>query len=357
MPTSQPLLSPAMIISSACSRGASIRASFLLRNALCKNAPSLSSSSPLLGAPCSTRLLSTNRSARYVRMEGSKIDRNSDSYPTPGAGHDFRMSIFGLLFSTSDIMDLQRSIWSTTSFLPQRPAQVLPNEGPFKLLSDLSSIASRMALTLQDDSPGLLAKNQLRTTVTSTLTDQHFVATMNLLQAFKTETDPHQKQHLAQLISDVAFWSQWLIRGVLFEGKLHWELFCAEAIRAPLSKIAFATNAALGRHQVEFVYDDYTLKAAVFSETSDLDVDVDYDDAASIMTAVASIDTYVGFNSMKGGSPEHNFRHIHSLMEYQMKRAFAGGEKILAGNTDGWKDVVEAARRANRIFQTMLRNT
>lgn len=44
------------------------------------------------------------------------------------------------------------------------------------------------------------------------------------------------------------------LSGSLFEGKLHWELFCQDAIRAPLSKIAFAANAALGRHQIEFVY-------------------------------------------------------------------------------------------------------
>jgi hypothetical protein len=40
------------------------------------------------------------------------------------------------------------------------------------------------------------------------------------------------------------------------------QVYCADMIPAPLSKIAFAANAALGRHQIEFVYDDYTLKAA-----------------------------------------------------------------------------------------------
>ena len=42
----------------------------------------------------------------------------------------------------------------------------------------------------------------------------------------------------------------------------HAQVYCADMIPAPLSKIAFAANAALGRHQIEFVYDDYTLKAA-----------------------------------------------------------------------------------------------
>jgi hypothetical protein len=43
-------------------------------------------------------------------------------------------------------------------------------------------------------------------------------ATMDLLQTFKKEADPAVKNMLGQQISDLAFWSQWLIRGVLFEG-------------------------------------------------------------------------------------------------------------------------------------------
>ncbi|GKY95920.1 hypothetical protein MPSEU_000552600 [Mayamaea pseudoterrestris] len=293
---------------------------------------------------------STSLQHRHVRMEGSKIHRHHTRYPTPGDGHDFRMNIFGLLYSTSDIMALQDCVWTHKSFLPRAPARLLPNSGPYAILADVSDIASVMAVELKDGSPGLLAKNELRQTVAATLDDRHFQATMNLLQAFQNETDSLRKRELGQLISNVAFWSQWLIRGVLFEGKLHWQLFCESAVRAPLSKIAFSTNAALGRHQIEFVYD-------VFPDSVNLDKDVDYDDAKSIMDAVAAIDTLVGFRSIKGGSPEHNFRHIHSLMEYQMKRAFCGGEQILLGNVDGWNDVVEAARRANRVFQTMLRNT
>ena len=310
--------------------------------------------------PRQRQSFSTTLAHRHVRLQASKIQSNSTGrYPTPGDGHDFCMNIFGLLYSTTDIMALQNVVWTKESFLPKRPACGLSSRNEmFGCLSDLSDIASRMTVQLEDESPGLLAKNELRATVAATLNDQHFCAAMNLLQAFKLEQDPLVKQELGHEISNLAFWSQWLLRGVLFEGKLHWQQYCEASIRAPLSKIAFAANAALGRHQVEFVYDDYTLKAAVFPGNFDLDNDVDYDDAQSIVDAVASIATPVGFNSVKGGSPEHNFRHVHSLMEWQMKRAFRGGHKIMAGQVDeGWEDVVEAARRANRVFQTMLRNT
>lgn len=278
----------------------------------------------------------------------------SSIYPTPGNGHEFQMNIFGLLYSTSDIMQLQQYLFDETSFLPRQSAQPIRR----RILTDLSTIGSSMAIELADGSTqGLLAKNELRTTVSATLKPAHFAATMDLLQAFKNETDVAKRFELGQEISNVAFWAQWLIRGVLFEGKLHWEQFCEEAVRTPLSKIAYAANAALGRHQIEFVYDDYTLKAAMFPPSIDFDMDVDYNSTQSIIDAVAAIETPVGFNSMKGGTPEHNFRHIHSLMEFQMRRAFDGGKKICSGDESGWEDVVEAARRANRVFSTMLVNT
>lgn len=324
------------------------------------------------------RLLATTAlSNRYVRMEGSKIDASQQPqqttcapllYPTPGRGHDFRMNIFGLLFSVHDINALQNCIWETTSFLPRFPAAVAiahrngnndDNNSDAKL-DDLSEIGRQMAVTLEDGvTPGLLAKNELRQMIQATLNESHFRATMDLLQRFKRAADdPLLQMKLGQQISNVAFWSQWLIRGVLFEGKLHWEMFCQEAVRAPLSKIAYATNAALGRHQIEFVYDDYTLKAAHFPVTPpDWAEQVDYDSPDSIVRAVAQIRTPVGFNSMKGGTPEHNFRHIHSLMEYQMKLAFQGGEDVLSGQGNGWDSIVTAAKRANRVFHTMLQNT
>lgn len=45
-----------------------------------------------------------------------------------------------------------------------------------------------------------------------------------------------------------------------------------------------------------------------------------------------------------GGHPEHNFRHNHSLMEWQMRRAIAGAEQVFAGDPEGWNDIVEAVR-------------
>jgi hypothetical protein len=68
-------------------------------------------------------------------------------------------------------------------------------------------------------------------------------------------------------------------------------------------------------------------------------------------------ETHVGFNDMTGGSPELNFRHNHSLMEYQMKGAFSGLKRVLEGDETGWLSIVESARRANKIFKTVLTAT
>jgi hypothetical protein len=273
------------------------------------------------------RSLTTVLSNRYVRMQISRIGTGALLYPTTGRGQDFSMHIFGLLYSTSNINNLQQTIWQETSLLPHLKGSPL---------ADLSDIGSRMARTLADGTtPGQLATNELRKTAAATPTDAHFVETMDLSQHFQREVDPVKKVELDQRISNVAFWSQWLTRGVLFEEKLHWELFCEEAVRAPLSKIACVANAALGRHQVEFVYDDYTPTAAQFPMNIDLDKDVDYDSPEFIIEAVAQIYTPVGFKPMHGDTPEHNFRYIHSLMELQMKRAMRGGESILAGDPKG----------------------
>ena len=291
---------------------------------------------------------------RFVKMESSKFDMKTPVYPTPGSGHDFKMQIFGLTFSVEDINNLQECIWTNKSFLPRKSASPLPESTGLKVLSD---VATKMAIVLDDNSTaGLLAQNKLRETVDNTLNNEHFVHTMRLLKSFKTEGDFAKKQEIGQYISDVAFFSQWLIRGYLFEGKLHYEMFCSDVIPEPLSKIAFAANAALGRHQIEFVYDDYTLKAANFPPDFDVDA-IDYDNPSAILDAIASIKTPVGFNDVKGGSPEHNFRHNHSLMEAQMISAFKGVEQILQGDKEGWKAVVESARRANKVFKTMLQNT
>jgi hypothetical protein len=70
-------------------------------------------------------------------------------------------------------------------------------------------------------------------------------------------------------------------------------------IPAPLSKIAFAANAALGRHQIEFVYDDYTLKAATLPSDKELN-SINYENPTAILNAIASIKTPVGFNDVAG---------------------------------------------------------
>lgn len=263
---------------------------------------------------CQNRLQvhkSTLLKDRYVRMENSKFDMNTAVYPTPGNGHDFRMNIFGLLYSVDDINAIQDYVWNNESFLPTTYAKPLPEQSKLSLLSD---IAQKMAVVLKDNTTsGLLAENKLRTSVKESLTAEHFRSCMKLLKSFKVETNEAKRAEIAQQISDLAFWSQWLIRGYLFEGKLHYEMFCEDVIPEPLSKIAYAANAALGRHQIEFVYDDYTLKAAKFSDDIDID-SIDYDNSKDILTAISSIETPVGFNDMAGGQPEHNFRHNHSLM-------------------------------------------
>lgn len=302
----------------------------------------------------SCKRISTKLSDRFVRMENSKFDMQTKIYPTPGDGHEFRMQIFGLNFNINDINDLQNAIWNEESFLPNKPASPLPVQSG---LDALSSIAMQMSVVLKNGcSHGLLEKNQLRKTVDETLEPKHFIAVMKLLKTFKAETDKSKKEYLGQQISDIAFWAQWLTRGYLFEGKLHHEIFCSDTIPPILSKIAFAANAALGRHQIEFVYDDYTLKAATFKADFNNDA-IDFDDPKSILKAIADIDTPVGFNDVAGGSPEHNFRHNHSLMEYQIKNAFKGVKQILDGDVSGWEPIVESARRANKIFKTMLTNT
>ena len=84
--------------------------------------------------------------------------------------------------------------------------------------------------------------------------------------------------------------------------------------------------------------------------------EIDYDSPRSIVKGVSNITTPVGFLSMDGNTAEHNFRHIHSLMEYQMKLAFQGWNKIINNSyhekhdkhdsiLDGWKDIVKAAKK------------
>ena len=168
--------------------------------------------------------------------------------------------------------------------------------------------------------------------------------------------------HLAQLISDVGVWVQWLMRGYLFEGKLHGEFYCHPMIPAPLSTIGFAANAAMGRHQIEFVYDDYANKSGCIPLDRSFE-DMNYDNPNEVLDFIANIHTNVGFCDMSGYNPEHNFRFNHTGMELQMSQAFRGWKAISADHStadqviQGWKDVAQAAERAHKVFKTMMTGT
>lgn len=297
--------------------------------------------------------LHTPAHARFIKIEPQSLKMlagQQGRYPTLTQGLSYDTAIFGLRWTAQDTVQLQRSIWHENSFLPTRPAA--PLSGALQVFSD---VAQQMSVELADGSPGLLAKNQLRKTLLQLPATAHFVA-LDLLQAFQKAQTPAQKARLAQQVSDLAFWSQWLIRGVLFEGKLQGERFTEAMIPAPLSTVTAMANAALGRQQLEFVYDDYTLKAATLPTDVDFD-HLDYDNPAAILAAVASIQTSVGFNDVQGGRPEHNFRFNHVLMEWQMGGAFRGFAQVMAGDINGWQLIATAAERAHKVFKTMLVNT
>ncbi len=297
--------------------------------------------------------LHTSLNARFIKIDPQSLSLVADvdgQYPTLNKGLSYDMAIFGLRWKPQHTTQLQNVIWQQESFLPTKPAQ--PLLGSFQALSD---VAQNMAIELPDGTEGLLARNQLRKAVQQLPAAWHF-SVLKLLQKFQTTTNPLQQNQLAHTISDVAFWSQWLIRGVLFEGKLHGERFTEGIIPAPLSTIAAMTNAALGRQQLEFVYDDYTLKAATLPGHVDFEA-LDYDNPVAILEAIGSIRTPVGFNDMQGGRPEHNFRFNHVLMEWQMRGALRGFNQVLAGDVGGWQLIATAAERAHKVFKTMLVNT
>ena len=297
--------------------------------------------------------LHTPAKSRFIKIEPQSLQLTAGAqgrYPTLAKGLSFNTAIFGLRWSVQDTVQLQRVIWHQQSFLPAQPAAPLTGS-----LQPLSDVAQQMAIELADGRPGLLAQNQLRATVRQLPSALHFLV-LSQLYDFQTTQNPVHKAMLAQHVSDVAFWSQWLIRGVLFEGKLHGESFTEGMIPAPLSTVAAMTNAALGRQQLEFVYDDYTLKAATLPEQLDFE-SLDYDNPAAILAAIASIQTPVGFNDVKGGRPEHNFRFNHVLMEWQMHGALRGFAQVLAGDISGWQLIATAAERAHKVFKTMLVNT
>lgn len=305
------------------------------------------------------RSLHSSSSEKAVKVVRLQVD-SSSSYPTLFRGLNYEIDVFGKVnWTTSDQKLVQEAIWNNRSFLPNRPASSLDGTD----FAVLSRIAAAQAVKLADNSSGLVAKNELRKTVHQELVEKESQA--RLFYKFLSHLKDFQSRpsaESAQLISDVAFWCQWLIRGYLFEPKLHGEQFTSAVIPAPLSTIAYASNAALGRHQIEFVYDDYTLKAANFPKNRRFE-DLDYDEPEQLLRYIADIETPVGFCDMAGGNPEHNFRHNHSLMEQQMKHAFAGWDLIRRAEATadevlkGWTMVAEAAERAHKTFNTMMTGT
>jgi len=301
----------------------------------------------------------TDASMRHVRALQQSLKpgffKGHPIYPTIGNGYDFKLDVYGTELLPSHINKLQDHIWNTKSYLPTKQAQPLPP--PFDVLSD---IGGKMAVKLQNGAPGLLAQNKLRETVAALDRDlgNHAIA---LLGKFKQACmfRPQEAKEIAQTISDLAFWSQWLIRGILFEPKLHTngkkDAFTEPIIRKPLSVILDAMNAALGQKQLEFVYHNYTLLDAKIDEK--IFEKINYDNPRSIIDGIASVQSNVGFNDMSGHNPEHNFRHNHTLMEYQMKMAFEGLDGVLKGDVESWDLIVEASRRAHQVFKTMLATT
>eukprot|EP00756_Hemistasia_phaeocysticola_P007887 Hpha_TRINITY_DN14430_c0_g5::TRINITY_DN14430_c0_g5_i1::g.157502::m.157502 len=296
---------------------------------------------------------------KAVRVVNLEADPNV-SYPTLYNGLRYEVEVFGRRWTTESTKEVQKHVWNSESFLPSKPAATLEGT-PFAVLSD---IASQQAVTLPDGSGGLLSKNELRNAVNTRLcgADDRMKIVSEFIDGVMVPFTTNPTPEAAQLMSNVAFWSQWLIRGYLFEGKLFGEKSTAPAIPAPLSCLAYASNAALGRHQIEFVYDDYTLKAAEFP-TDRTFLELNYDDPQEILRYIADIKTPVGFLDRSGPNPEHNFRHNHSLMEQQMKLAFSGYHRMSADNASaddlvqGWTEIAEAARRAHLVFKTMMSGT
>ncbi len=284
-----------------------------------------------------------------IRKVGVQLS-STGGFPVLGDGLTFNAEIFGIKLNPADIQFIQEQIWHQKDFLPKEPAAELPV--PFNVLSD---VAKKMASELENGQPGLLKQNQLRQAIAKLDPALHQHG-LDLLRAFKQEQDPQKKSEYAKTIAHIAFWGQWLIRGVLFEGLLHGERYTEAVIPKPLSTVTEMMRLATGMLQSEFVYHHYTLMAAILPKNFDVDA-IDYHNSSAILQAIADIKTPVGFNDMAGGKPEHNFRFNHVLMEAQLRKAFIGLEQVLAGNEVGWDAIVEAAWRAHKVFETMLTNT
>ena len=230
---------------------------------------------------------------------------------------------------------------SKKSFLPNSAAEPLEFNG----LAQLSDLVQCMPVDNKGKA-GLLATNEFRTAVDK-LPKDLFSGTMALLEDYKETRDPE----LAQEIANVSFFAHWAKQGYLFEPCIHNEGHASERLPEPLSQIVAASNAALGRLQNEFVYDVYTLSNGT---TDKLNLEINYKRPKAIIAEIRKIQKVAGFLDIEGGKPEHNFQHNHTFMEMQMKKAFDGFEKLMAGNKkEGWTLINEAATNAHAIFKTM----
>lgn len=154
-----------------------------------------------------------------------------------------------------------------------------------------------------------------------------FHKVIHIIERFQHSHGKSERAILARMLYDVYFWASWLVRGYLFERKLHptdaaeKAVFTSEVIPAPLSQILDASRAFFARHQLELPYDIHTLASARFPENFNSEA-INYEDPKAILAAIRSIKTSVGFNDTTGA--EHNFRHNHTLMKAQMPLAFEG---------------------------------
>ncbi len=303
-----------------------------------------------------------NKPAYHIGIEPDSLNIQSKngSYPTLGnKGITYKAMIDGIEFSSQEVAELQSYIWKTPQeninamdFLPKQAIKSL--SGQLKILSDL---AEQMPVELADGSPGLLANNLLRHEVFK-LDNGLIQASKDLVTGFKNAQTQQDKQQFAEEIQNLSVFAQWLIRGFLFEGPLHQEPYVSPVVPSPLSVISAIANQATGLLQKEFVYHSYTLLPAELPNELQRTFDeLDYNNPAAILDAIARIKTTVGFNDVTGNQPEHNFRFNHVLMEYQMRAVFEGYQQVKAGNAAGLDKMVEGYRRAHKVFETMLTNT
>lgn len=299
----------------------------------------------------------------YVTVSKLKVTPGSyqgrEIYPVLGNGLTTEFDIWDRTVTTEHLIEADHAIWGeSTSFLPNSPVNALPASTGLSVLSDLGD---QMAAKNSGDEAGLLAKKQLRAAVDGLDSSLHDCA-LSLIDQFLESNDTQEKSTIAKQLYSVFFWSQWLVRGYLFEPKLHPNNpedtpYTSPVIPAPLSQLLDTSRAFFGRHQLEFVYDVYTLSSASFPPDFSTD-DVDYQSTQSILKAIASIDTPVGFNDRDGANPEHNFRHNHSLMEAQMADALDAYPLLFSDDPqqveEGWSRIALASERAHQVFKTML---